>query len=487
MLNITDLSVSYGAVKAVDAVSMTLPAGTFAALVGGSGSGKSTLAHAILRLNDRVHVTGSIQFDGRELTTLSEPEMRAVRGGQIAMIFQEPMTSLNPLHRVEKQIAEALRLHGFPADKTAVFNLLREVELPDIKRIARAFPHELSGGQRQRVMIAMALACQPRLLIADEPTTALDVTVQAQILKLLKNLQQKRGLSVLLITHDLNVVRAVADTVFVLNNGRLVQTPLPPVEQPRFKPVRPDTAAVLDVRRLNVRYGSLRAVRDVSFTLARGKTIGLAGESGSGKSSIGQALMRLIPATGNVRLNGMDYFALSGKKLTAARAHMQLVMQDPAGSLNPRMRVADIIGEGLFHFNITPIEKKRRIVNIMKQLNLSLDLHNRYPHELSGGQRVRVALARVLILSPQVLILDEITTALDKKTADNLIALLLTYQRQTGLAYVFISHDLSVLAAVSDTLMILKDGRVVEHGTPTAVFKNPQHDYTKMLVQDSFL
>ncbi len=489
LLTLTDLSVSYGDFLAVNKVSLSINAGMFAALVGGSGSGKSTLAHAILQLNDAATVTGSVCFDGRELTALSAADWLSVRGGQIAMIFQEPMTSLNPLHRVGKQIAEALKLHGLTADIQTVLDLLKEVDLPDVERIAKSFPHELSGGQRQRVMIAMALAGQPKLLIADEPTTALDVTVQAQILKLLKRLQQKRNLTVLLITHDLNVVRRYADTVFVLEGGRLTGTTVPPAETPRFKTVVPQTKKVLTVRDLNVRYGKLHAVQNVSFDLHRGETIGLAGESGSGKSSVGQALMRLIPATGQVLLNCADYFDLGGAALKAARAKMQMVLQDPAGSLNPRMRVADMIGEGLsvHEPKLSRTARYRRIIGMMKQLDLPIHLHNRYPHELSGGQKVRVALARVLILNPAVLILDEVTTALDKKTADQIIELLLSYQRRTGLAYIFISHDLSVLARMSDTLIILQNGQVVETGKAAHILRQPVEPYTKSLVQDAFL
>ena len=372
-----------------------------------------------------------------------------------------------------KQITEALKLHHQPMTKEKVTELLKLVELDDTERIYDSFPHELSGGQRQRVMIAMALAGKPDILIADEPTTALDVRVQSQILKLLKILQQKLGLAVLFITHDLRIVRQMADRVYVLKSGKIVATHLPPVEQAQSRVFTPDSGSpVLTVKHLRVVYDSLEAVQDVSFSLYEGQTLGIIGESGSGKSSLAQAIMRLIPAQGCVLLNETDFFKLSGKNLRNARAHIQMVMQDPAGSLNPRLSVRQIIEEGLrVHSKSSSAERLAKIETVLKAVDLRSDLLNRYPHELSGGQRARVALARALVLNPKVLVLDEVTSSLDEATQKQLMQLLIRLQKKYRLCYLFITHDMRLIREIADYLLVMKSGRVVAKGTLTEVMK----------------
>ena len=490
ILEIKKLWVRFQKFSVVRGVSLAVKEGEFVALVGSSGSGKSTLAHAILQLNPAVHCDGEIFYKRQNLLNFSEEKLRHIRGSKIAMIFQEPMTSLNPLHTVGKQIMEMFVLHGETGTQKQVFDLLKLVELQDIERIYHSFPHELSGGQRQRVMIAMALAGKPDILIADEPTTALDVCVQAQILKLLKVLQQKLGLAILFITHDLDIVRKMADRVYVMRSGQIVATKLPETEMmPVRTIVETDEKPVLSVRNLSVHYGSFEAVQSVSFKICAGQTLGIIGESGSGKSSLVQGLMRLIPAQGDVFLNGEDFFGLKGKSLTLARSQIQMVLQDPAGSLNPRLTIRQIIEEGLHvHFKkLSDSDRFQRIKSILKAVDLKTDILVRYPHELSGGQRARVALARVLVLNPKVLVLDEVTSSLDVKTQKQLIDLLQRLQKKYKLVYIFISHDMKIIRQVSDYILVMKSGRVVEQGRADNMINRPKRDYTKQLIKAGLL
>ncbi len=473
ILEIKNLWVRFNKFAAVRGVSLAVKPGEFVGLVGNSGSGKSTIANAVLQLQNDVIIDGEIYFRRQNLCDLNEKQLQEIRGSKIAMIFQEPMTSLNPLHSVGKQIMEALKLHHQMPIKEKVIELLKLVELDDSERIYHSFPHELSGGQRQRVMIAMALAGKPDILIADEPTTALDVRVQNQILKLLKILQQKLGLAVLFITHDLRIVRKMANRVYVLKGGKIVATHLPPVELAQSRVFTPDSGTpVLTVKHLRVIYDSLEAVQDVSFSLYEGQTLGVIGESGSGKSSLAQAIMRLIPAQGQVLFHQTDFFKLSGSKLKEARSQIQMVMQDPAGSLNPRLSVRQIIEEGLLvHSKSRADERLVKIESVLKAVDLKNEIINRYPHELSGGQRARVALARALVLNPKVLVLDEVTASLDETTQRQLMQLLIRLQKKFRLCYLFITHDMRLIQEIADYLLVMKSGRVVVKGTLTEVMK----------------
>lgn len=487
LLEIRTLRVKFKRFTPVKGVSLAIKSGELVALVGGSGSGKSTLAMSILRLQDEATLSGEIVFKGQDLVPMKEEELNQIRGKKIAMIFQEPMTSLNPLHTAGAQIMEALELHTQNASKQKVLELLHQVELKDTERIYHSYPHELSGGQRQRVMIAMALAAGPDLLVADEPTTALDVSVQVQILTLLKNLQQKLGLAILFITHDLNIVRKIADRVYVMKYGRVISTRTPKdTEQVIRKPFLSDSQTpVITVQNLSVFYHTFRAVQGVSFSLKAGQTLGIVGESGSGKSSLGQGLMRLISATGSVYVRGQDFFALQGRALREERGHIQMVLQDPASSLNPRMMVETIVGEGLIvrgEKNITD-----KIIATLKSVGLEQNVMRRYPHELSGGQRARVALARALILNPAVLVLDEVTSSLDIYTQHQLMQLLVDLQAELGLAYIFISHDMKTIRTMSDFVMVMKDGQMVEYAPVQEIFSRPNNSYTRSLIGASFL
>lgn len=473
ILEIKNLWVRFQKFAAVRGVSLAVKPGEFVGLVGNSGSGKSTIAQSILRLQKNVILDGDIYFKRQNLCELTEKQLQELRGSKIAMIFQEPMTSLNPLHTAGKQITESLKLHHQPDSQNHVIELLKLVELDDPERIYHSFPHELSGGQRQRVMIAMALAGKPDILIADEPTTALDVHVQEQILKLLKILQQKLGLAILFITHDLNIVRRMAERVYVLKSGKIIATHLPPVERAIARVFTPNSGTpVLTVKHLHVAYDQLEAVQDVSFSLYEAQTMGIIGESGSGKSSLVQAIMRLIPAQGNVLFNHGDFFQLSGKDLKKARAQIQMVMQDPAGSLNPRLSVQQIVEEGLLvHTKLSEAERKSKVMQVLKSVDLRSDLINHYPHELSGGQRTRVALARALILNPKILVLDEVTASLDEATQKQLMQLLIRLQKKYRLCYIFVTHDMRLIREIADYLIIMKSGRVVAKGTLTEVMK----------------
>lgn len=476
ILEIKDLWVYFQKFAAVRGISLAVKPGEFVGLVGNSGSGKSTIAAAILQLQKTAVLKGNIYFKRQNLCAFDEKQMQKIRGSKIAMIFQEPMTCLNPLHTAGKQIQEAFQIHGRTGTKARVIELLKMVELHDFERIYNSYPHELSGGQRQRIMIAMALAGKPDILIADEPTTALDVQVQKQILNLLKVLQQKLDLAVLFITHDLNIVRQTADRVYVLRNGKIVATKLPPLERTITRVFTPESGQpVLCVEHLRVVYDTVEAVQDVSFTLYAGQTLGVIGESGSGKSSLAGGIMRLVSAEGSVFFNKVDFLKLSGKKLQEARSKIQLVMQDPAGSLNPRLSVRQIIEEGLFaHFHLSDEERLKRIESILKAVDLRIDLMNRYPHELSGGQKARVALARALVLKPQILVLDEVTVSLDATTQKQLMRLLMRLQKKYRLCYVFITHDMRLIKEIADYLLIMKAGRVVANGTLTEIMQR-QH------------
>ena len=487
LLEIQDITIRLKSLTAVKNVSLAVKEGEFVGLVGSSGSGKSTLAMSILRLQSMAKVTGRILFRRRDLLKLTEKELNTIRGRKIAMIFQEPMLSLNPLHTAGKQIMEVLKVHTHEASVERVKELLKLVELGDIDRIYRSYPHELSGGQRQRVMIAMALAGDPDLLIADEPTTALDVTVQAQILSLLKNLQQKLGLSILFITHDLDIIRRLADRVYVMKFGKIIATHLPDKEKIlkiRHKPSS-DRSPSLSVKNLSVNYGKMKAVNNLSFNLYPARTLGLVGESGSGKSTVAKALVRLIPAEGQAILNGRDFFTLKGTELLSARSRIQMVFQDAASSLNPRIQVGDLVAEGwhLHHDgDARPVVEKT-----LKSVGLNPNIVTRYPHELSGGQRTRVALARVLILKPSVLILDEVTSSLDINTQEQLMTLLVELQKKYNLSYLFISHDMKAVRRMSDEVIVMRESQAVEYDIADRVFESPQNPYTIQLLKDSFI
>lgn len=523
LLDVKDLSVEFAngptVNRVVDGVSFTLERGETLAVVGESGSGKSVTALSILQLlpyPSARHPGGSIRFDGQELMGASEPVMRSLRGNRISMIFQEPMTSLNPLHSIEKQIAEVLFIHKKMNQQQArarVVELLTLVGLEKLTTRLGAFPYELSGGQRQRVMIAMALANEPDILIADEPTTAVDVTVQAQLLKLLAELQQKMGMAILLITHDLSIVRKVADKVAVMQHGKMVEVaatkdlfaaPKHPYTQmllaaePKGTPVPFDTAAtpLLDVEGMKVYFpiksGLLRRVSDhvkavdgISLRLSPGQTIGVVGESGSGKTTLGLAILRLLrPTDGKIVFMGRDLRAMDANDLRPLRGDMQIVFQDPYGALSPRMSVGQIIAEGLeVHFReLDAKAREERVIAALREVNLDPDMRHRYPHEFSGGQRQRIAIARALILKPKMIILDEPTSALDMSVQAQVVELLRDLQQKHNLAYIFISHDLRVVRAMSHSVIVMQQGKVVEAGTAEQIFDNPQKDYTKTLL-----
>ncbi|PQA51046.1 ABC transporter ATP-binding protein [Amnimonas aquatica] len=496
-------------------LSLTLHAGEWLAVVGESGSGKSLSALACLRLLPPALVaSGDIRFAGESLAGMSRKRLLRLRGGDVGMVYQEPLTALNPLHRIGKQLVEAIRLHQPVGDAQArkqALALLREVGIPEPERRLQAWPHELSGGQRQRVVIAMALANRPRLLIADEPTTALDALLQTQILDLLRQLQRSRGLAVLHISHDLPQVRRYADRVAVMRAGRLVEqaetatlfaTPAEDYTRTLLQPLQDQapatlpeaSAALLTVSRLGVRYprqsnwlGRVtdwhQAVRDLGLTLRKGEALGIVGESGSGKSSLAAALLRLVPAEGRAVLLGRDWLSLRGEPLRQARRHVQMVFQDPYGSLSPRLTVGDLIAEGLHaHQSLSAADSDRAVVEALRAVKLDPETRHRYPHEFSGGQRQRIALARALILRPALIVLDEPTSALDRHTQGEVVRLLRDIQQQTGIGYLFISHDLAVVRALCHRVLVLHDGRVVEQGDSARVFASPQHAYTRALL-----
>jgi microcin C transport system ATP-binding protein len=489
------------------------------ALVGESGSGKSVTAMSILQLLPyprATHPAGSILFDGQEMIGAPERTLRQIRGNRIAMIFQEPMTSLNPLHNVEKQVGEVLLLHkGLRGAKARdrIIELLDLVGIPDPKSRLRSLPHELSGGQRQRVMIAMALANDPELLIADEPTTALDVTIQAQILQLLRDLQNRLGMALLLITHDLQIVKKMADQVCVMKDGEIVEfgDNARLFEQPRHpytrrlldavpsgqaRPLPDDARQLLQTGEIHVRFPMgkkgilgrpeyyLEAVDGVSVSVRQGETLGIVGESGSGKTTLALAILRLLQSQGDITFDGVDVRARDGAQMRALRRDMQVVFQDPFGSLSPRMSVAQIVGEGLeiHQPELDKAAREERIAQALIEVDLPESALHRYPHEFSGGQRQRISIARALVLKPRFMVLDEPTSALDMSVQAQIVELLRDLQARHNMAYLFISHDLKVVRALSHRVMVMKGGKLVESGTADEIFDHPQHAYTKELL-----
>ncbi|BCL92607.1 ABC transporter ATP-binding protein [Ralstonia pseudosolanacearum] len=523
LLRLDDLSVRFEAehnkwIEAVRHVSFDLHAGERFALVGESGSGKTVTALSIMRLLADAHYSGRILFEGRDLLAASERQMRGLRGADVAMVFQEPMTALNPLYTIGNQIVETLELHeGLDkrAAKARAIALLEHTGIAEAPRRFDAFPHQLSGGQRQRAMIAMALACSPKLLVADEPTTALDVTVRMQILQLLRDLQAEYGMAVMLITHDLNMVRAFAERVGVMERGVLVETgetatvfsaPQHPYTvrllesrpQRDVLPLVPLAPVLLEADQLTVTYDRHRpgfagwfradpftAVDQVSLQLREGETLGIVGESGSGKTTLAQTLLGLQrPKAGDLRFLGSSLLGQTRDERRAVRARMQVVFQDPFGSLSPRMTIEQIVGEGLalHQPHVNDAERRQRVIEALREVGLDRTALGRYPHEFSGGQRQRIAIARVLILKPQVLVLDEPTSALDVSIQQQVLSLLSALQKKYNLSYLFISHDLAVIRAMSHRVMVMKDGKVVEAGDTEAVLASPSHPYTCKLM-----
>jgi microcin C transport system ATP-binding protein len=526
LLSVRDLSVAFtqngATTTAVDRVSFDIAPGETLAIVGESGSGKSVSALSAVRLLPypaASHPSGEILFKGVDVMGMDDAALRKIRGNEISMIFQEPMTSLNPLHTVEKQIAEILKIHrgmGEQAARARVLDLLTKVGIRDPETRLQSYPHQLSGGQRQRVMIAMALANEPDLLIADEPTTALDVTVQAQILQLLKDLQRDTGMAMLFITHDLGIVRKIADRVCVMTGGKLVEegaveriftAPQHPytrhllAAEPKGSPPvtdedRPVVVAAEDVKVwFPVKRGLLRrtvdhikAVDGIDVTVREGQTLGIVGESGSGKTTLGLALLRMIQSTGSIRFGSRDINTLSWKDMRPLRRDMQIVFQDPFGSLSPRMSVADIVGEGLeVHYgDLTPSERDERVAAALQEVGLDADTRFRYPHEFSGGQRQRISIARAMVLQPKFVMLDEPTSALDMSVQAQVVDLLRDLQKRHGLAYLFISHDLKVVRALANEVVVMRAGKVVEAGSAAEIFDAPKTDYTKALMAAAF-
>ena len=523
VLDVRDLGIRFRQdgriIDAVKGVSFTIGKGETVALVGESGSGKSVTALATVSLlPDSALVTGSVRYNGAEMVGAAEPELRRVRGNDISFIFQEPMTSLNPLHTIQTQLGESLALHqGLTGDvaRARIIELLNKVGIREAESRLDAYPHQLSGGQRQRVMIAMALANGPDLLIADEPTTALDVTIQAQILELLADLKRTEGLSLLFITHDLGVVRRIADRVCVMQGGEIVEqgpaaqifaAPQHPYTQKllaaepkgRPDPVAADAPEIVRTEGLRVWFpihrgflrrtvGYVKAVNDATLSVRAGETLGIVGESGSGKTTLALAILRLIPSTGPVVFLGQDLQSRHGKDLRDLRRNLQIVFQDPFGSLSPRMTVEQIIAEGLGVHGVEPGRDKRQMVaDIMTEVGLDPAAMGRYPHEFSGGQRQRVAIARAMILRPKLVVLDEPTSALDMTVQVQIVDLLRALQRKWGLAYLFISHDLRVVRALAHKVIVMKDGDVVEAGVGAQVFEDPQHAYTRALLAAAF-
>jgi microcin C transport system ATP-binding protein len=526
LLDVRDLSVAFhqpsGVSIAVDKVSFEIRRGECVALVGESGSGKSVSALSILRLlpyPTASHPSGHIRFKGHDLLGMSEKEIRGIRGNDISIIFQEPMTSLNPLHTIGAQIGEILQLHnGLRGSKARarILELLTQVGIPEPETRLASYPHQLSGGQRQRVMIAMALANEPDLLIADEPTTALDVTVQAQILTLLAEIRARLGMSLLFITHDLGIVRRIADVVCVMKNGKIVEQG--PVEQvftapqhaytrallaaepkPDPAPPRPDQPVVMSTDDLKVWFpikrgllrktvGHIKAVDGVTLAVRRGETLGVVGESGSGKTTLGLALLRLISSDGPIVFLSKNIQGLQFKDMRPIRRDMQIVFQDPFGALSPRMSVGDIVAEGLsvHQPQLSADDREARVIKALQDVGLDPATRFRYPHEFSGGQRQRISIARAAVLEPSFVVLDEPTSALDMLFQAQMVDLLRELQRKRDLTYMFISHDLRVVASLASHLIVMRHGKVVEEGPAMELFRNPKSDYTRALFAAAF-
>ncbi len=518
LLEVENLSVSFRQdgqiIKAVQGVSFSVDRGETVALVGESGSGKSVTALSTVSLLGNAAVSGSVTYDGQQMIGANDGLLRKVRGNDISFIFQEPMTSLNPLHTIRKQLAESLALHQGLVDDAAnnrIIELLTKVGIRDPETRLDAYPHQLSGGQRQRVMIAMALANKPDVLIADEPTTALDVTIQAQILDLLAELKQSEGMGLLFITHDLGIVRRIADRVCVMKDGEIVESgptaelfgnpshpytkkllAAEPAGQP--DPVTDEATEMVRTDHLKVWFpiqrgllrrtvGHVKAVNDANFSVRAGETLGIVGESGSGKTTLALAIMRLIASEGGITFRGADVRAWSTRELRRLRKDMQIVFQDPFGSLSPRMSCFQIIAEGLSVHQVDPHRETRELVaEAMEETGLDPAVMDRYPHEFSGGQRQRIAIARAMVLRPRLLVLDEPTSALDMTVQVQIVDLLRDLQKKYGLTYLFISHDLKVVRAMSHKVIVMKQGDVVEMGEADAIFGNPQEEYTRTLL-----
>lgn len=524
-ISIQDLRVSFHqgdqVIEAVKGISFDIHSGKTLAIVGESGSGKSVTAQSILGLHDKektTYPTGKILFQDTDLLSVNEAELRKVRGAKIGMIFQEPMTSLNPLHTIEKQISESILLHHAGSKKQVrerVVELLNLVGIPDPASRLSSYPHQLSGGQKQRVMIAMALANEPEVLIADEPTTALDVTVQKQVLELIKSLQHQLGMSVILISHDLSIVRHYADEVVVMHHGLVVETGTAerifdapehdytkllinsdPTGSPR--PIADNSPVLLESKNINVWFPTkknfwgkttqyLKAAKDISIELRAGETLGIVGESGSGKTTFGLALLKLIQSQGEILFEGKPVQGLDQSAFRPFRKELQIVFQDPYGSLSPRMSVMQIIEEGLIiHGVASPEEREKIIIDALKEVELDPKSRHRYPHEFSGGQRQRIAIARAIVLKPKLIILDEPTSALDRTVQTQVIELLRHLQAKHNIAYLFISHDLAVVRALSHRVMVMRHGDVIEQNDCESLFRSPKESYTKNLLEAAY-
>ena len=524
ILHLQHVKVSFdtidGTVEAVKGVNLHVNSGETVAIVGESGSGKSQLMMAAMGLlASNGKATGHVDYRGMNLLGIPKSQLNDIRGARITMIFQEPMTSLDPLYTVGDQLIEPIRKHqrlGEAEARARAVEMLRLVRIPEPERRMRSYPHEMSGGQRQRVMIAMALANNPDLLIADEPTTALDVTIQAEILELMASLQQRLGMGMVFITHDLNIVKRIAHRVYVMRRGEVVEEgetaelfahPKHPYTRAlleaeptgRKLPVAPNARKMIDATDLRVTFKlgggfmsgpplELRAVDRVSMTLRQGQTIGIVGESGSGKSTFARAVLRLLPSEGAITFENRSIQGLTREQMRPLRRELQIVLQDPFGSLSPRMTAGQIVTEGLLVHepSISRAERDRRAAQALEEVQLDPSLRNRYPHEFSGGQRQRIAIARAIILKPKVVVLDEPTSALDRQVQKQIVDLLRELQQANNLSYLFISHDLAVVRAMADHIMVMKDGRLVEQGTPDEVLEHPREDYTRRLMAAAF-
>jgi len=526
LLTVNNLSVRFNGTpngeSVVKGASFTIKKGEVLGLVGESGSGKSVTALSVMQLHRKGSVSypsGSILFDGEELVNAGEIFMQTLRGNDISMIFQEPMSALNPLHTIERQIKEIITLHNSMNGaqlEVRYLELLDLVELTHLKDRKDPYPHQLSGGERQRVMIAMAMANNPKLLIADEPTTALDVHVEEQIIDLLLKLRDETGMAILLITHDLNLVRRIADNVAIMKHGELVEQGKTSTifKKPKHaytkklldsepkgspKPLKKNADTLISCENLRVAFPIKKnffgktlsehvAVKNSAIDVKRGETLGIVGESGSGKTTLGLAIARLISSTGNITFNGDSIDGFSGNTLLKLRKKIQFVFQDPFASLNPRMNIGDIIGEGLTVHSpeLSRAERKNAVIAIMKEVGLDENMTGRYPHEFSGGQRQRINIARAMILNPELVILDEPTSALDLSLQLQIIELLQSFQEKNGTSYLFISHDVRVIRAMSHRLIVIKNGDIVESGACENILSSPSHDYTKQLVAAAF-